>query len=143
MFGTITSKKIAILGFSFKANTNDTRESPAIYICKKLIEEGAILNIYDPKVNSQQMSKDLDNNDSENNIAKKWYYSSEVYETFTNVDATIFLTEWVEFQNLNWQKIAKAMRKPAFIFDTRSIVNIEEVKKSDLKIWQVGSGYQL
>tara|TARA_Y100001933_G_scaffold167967_1_gene166221 strand:+ start:1 stop:1407 length:1407 start_codon:yes stop_codon:yes gene_type:complete len=143
MFGTISSKKIAILGFSFKANTNDTRESPAIYICKKLIEEGAILNIYDPKVNSQQMSKDLDNNDSENNSAKKWYYSSEVYETFTNVDAAIFLTEWVEFQNLNWQKIAKAMRKPAFIFDTRSIVNIEEVKKSDLKIWQVGSGYQL
>ena len=136
-------KKIGILGFSFKANTNDTRESPAIYICKKLIEEGAILNIYDPKVNSQQMSKDLDNNDSENNSAKKWYYSSEVYETFTNVDAAIFLTEWVEFQNLNWQKIAKAMRKPAFIFDTRSIVNIEEVKKSDLKIWQVGSGYQL
>ena len=141
MFGTISSKRIAILGFSFKANTNDTRESPAIYICKKLIEEGAILNIYDPKVNSQQMSKDLDNNDSENNIAKKWYYSSEVYETFTNVDAAIFLTEWVEFQNLNWQKIAKAMRKPAFIFDTRSIVNIEEVKKRDLKIWQVGSGY--
>ena len=57
------------------------------------------------------------------------------------MDAAIFLTEWVEFQNLNWQKIAKAMRKPAFIFDTRSIVNIEEVKKSDLKIWQVGSGY--
>ena len=141
MFGTISSKKIAILGFSFKANTNDTRESPAIYICKKLIEEGAILNIYDPKVNSQQMSKDLDNNDPKIKNDRKWQYSSEVYETFTNVDAAIFLTEWGEFQNLNWPKIAKAMRKPAFIFDTRSIVNIEEVKKSDLKIWQVGYGY--
>jgi len=141
MFGTISSKKIAILGFSFKANTNDTRESPAIYICKELIEEGAFLNIYDPKVNFQQISKDLDNNDLENNNDKKWHYSSEVYQTFTNADAAIFLTEWGEFQNLNWPKIAKTMRKPAIIFDTRSIVNIEEVKKSDLKIWQVGYGY--
>ena len=141
MFGTISSKKIAILGFSFKANTNDTRESPAIYICKKLIEEGAILNIYDPKVNFQQISKDLDNYDSEINIDKKWHYSDKVYDTFDDADAAIFLTEWSEFQNLNWPKIAKAMRKPAFIFDTRSIVNIKEVKESNLKIWQVGYGY--
>ena len=141
MFGTISSKKIAILGFSFKANTNDTRESPAIYICKKLIEEGAILNIYDPKVNFQQMSKDLENNDSEINNDIKWRYSEEVYDTFINADAAIFLTEWDEFQNLNWQKIKKAMRQPAFIFDTRSIVNIKEVKESNLKIWQVGYGY--
>ena len=141
MFGTISSKKIAILGFSFKANTNDTRESPAIYICKKLIEEGAILNIYDPKVNLQQMSKDLNNHKSVNNNDKKWHYSDEVYKTFKNVDSAIFLTEWVEFQNLNWPKIAKSMRKPAFIFDTRSIVNIKEVKESNLKIWQVGYGY--
>ena len=141
MFGTISSKKIAILGFSFKANTNDTRESPAIYICKKLIEEGAILNIYDPKVNFKQISKDLKCNDSEINNEKKWHYSDEVYKTFTNTDAAIFLTEWDEFGNLNWLKIAKAMRKPAFIFDTRSIVNIREVKESGLKIWQVGYGY--
>ncbi len=141
MFGTISSKKIAILGFSFKANTNDTRESPAIYICKKLIEEGAILNIYDPKVTFQQIYKDLDNNDSEIKNEKKWLYYDKVYETFINADAAIFLTEWDEFQNLNWPKIAKAMRKPAFIFDTRSIVNIKEVKKSNLKIWQVGYGY--
>ncbi len=143
MFGTISSKKIAILGFSFKANTNDTRESPAIYICKKLIEEGAILNIYDPKVKFQQMSKDLKNNDSEINNDKKWHYSNEVYDTFVDADAAIFLTEWDEFLNLNWQKISKAMRQPAFIFDTRSIVNIQEVKESNLKIWQVGYGHQL
>ena len=143
MFGTISSKKIAILGFSFKANTNDTRESPAIYICKKLIEEGAILNIYDPKVKFQQISKDLKNNDSEINNDKKWHYSNEVYDTFIDADAAIFLTEWDEFLNLNWQKISKAMRQPAFIFDTRSIVNIQEVKESNLKIWQVGYGHQL
>ena len=86
------------------------------------------------------MSKDLENNDSEINN-KKWHYSEEVYDTFINADAAIFLTEWDEFQNLNWQKIKKAMRQPAFIFDTRSIVNIKEVKESNLKIWQVGYGY--
>ena len=141
MFGTISSKKIAILGFSFKANTNDTRESPAIYICKKLIEEGAILNIYDPKVNFKQISQDLKCNKSEVDNDKRWNYSDEVYKTFTNVDAAIFLTEWDEFESLNWPKISKTMRKPAFIFDTRSIVNIKQVQESGLKIWQVGYGY--
>ena len=141
MFGTISSKKIAILGFSFKANTNDTRESPAIYICKKLIEEGAILNIYDPKVNFKQISQDLKCNKSEVDNDKRWHYSDEVYKTFTNVDAAIFLTEWDEFESLNWPKISKTMRKPAFIFDTRSIVNIKQVQESGLKIWQVGYGY--
>mgnify|MGYP001254618598 CR=1 FL=1 len=143
LFGTLSNKRLAIFGFAFKANTNDTRESPAIYICKKLIEEGAILNIYDPKVKFQQMSKDLKNNDSEINNDKKWHYSNEVYDTFIDADAAIFLTEWDEFLNLNWQKISKAMRQPAFIFDTRSIVNIQEVKESNLKIWQVGYGHQL
>ena len=59
LFGTISSKKIAILGFAFKANTNDTRESAAITICKDLIDEGAILSIHDPKVNPTQIAKDL------------------------------------------------------------------------------------
>ena len=139
MFGTISSKTIAILGFSFKANTNDTRESPAIYICKKLIEEGAFLKIYDPKVKYSQIKKDLlfdDKMISED----KWIYLDSIYETFVNADAAVFLTEWGEFESLNWHEISTKMRQPSWIFDTRSIVNMEEVKKSGLKIWQVGYG---
>ena len=139
MFGTISSKTIAILGFSFKANTNDTRESPAIYICKKLIEEGAFLKIYDPKVKYSQVKKDLTS--SEKKIDEgKWIFSDSIHGTFDNADAAIFLTEWEEFGSLNWEAISSKMRQPSWVFDTRSIVNMEEVKKSGINIWQIGYG---
>ena len=141
MFGTISSKKIAILGFSFKSNTNDTRESPSIYICKKLIEEGAILKIYDPKVSEQQIEKDLENNNDIKNSSdsnKKWIFSNSTYETFIDADAAVFMTDWEDFQNLSWAKIASTMRKPAWIFDTRSILKIDEIKDNGMNIWQVG-----
>ncbi len=138
MFGTISSKTIAILGFSFKANTNDTRESPAIYICNKLIEEGAFLRIYDPKVKYSQIKKDLTSNEKEN--SQDWIVSNSIDESLNNADAAVFLTEWREFQSLNWQNISKIMRQPSWVFDTRSIVNLEAVKKSGINIWQVGYG---
>ena len=139
MFGTISSKTIAILGFSFKANTNDTRESPAIYICRKLIEEGAFLKIYDPKVKYSQMKKDLSFND-QNLGEEKWIYSNSINEAFNNSDAAVFLTEWEEFGSLDWQELSLKMRQPSWVFDTRSIVNMEDVKKSGVNIWQVGYG---
>ena len=139
MFGTISSKTIAILGFSFKANTNDTRESPAIYICKKLMEEGAFLKIYDPKVKYSQVKKDLSSNKQQGEEGK-WIFSNSMDDTFNNADAAVFLTEWEEFEFLNWQDISKKMRQPTWVFDTRSIVNISDVKKSGISIWQIGYG---
>ncbi len=140
MFGTISSKKIAILGFAFKANTNDTRESPAIYICKKLIEEGAFLKIYDPKVKLKQIRKDLSSEGSSKD-EDKWEYSNTIYDTFTNVDAALFLTEWDEFESLDWGKISQIMRKPSWVFDTRSIIlDISKIKSKGINVWQVGYG---
>ena len=139
MFGTISSKKIAILGFAFKANTNDTRESPAIYICRKLLEEGALLNIYDPKVSSAQISKDL-NFSNNQRLNQNWLFSNSLDDAFRNVDAALFLTEWNEFQSLQWCNLSKLMRKPSWVFDTRSIVNIKEAQKYGMKVWQVGFG---
>ena len=139
MFGNISSKTIAILGFSFKANTNDTRESPAIYICRKLIEEGAFLKIYDPKVKYSQIKKDLLFNDQKQGDGK-WIYSNSINETFDNSDAAVFLTEWEEFGSLNWQELSLKMRQPSWVFDTRSIINMEDAKKSGINIWQVGYG---
>ena len=137
MFGTISSKKIAILGFSFKANTNDTRESPAINICQKLLEEGAFLKIYDPKVKENQIIKELGFNKKGD---REWNYSNEIYETFKDVDAALFLTEWNEFASLNWEEISKMMRQPSWVFDTRSIVDMDLVKENGINIWQVGYG---
>ena len=100
--GTISQKKIAILGFSFKGNTNDTRESPAIDICKELLEEDCNLSIYDPKVNVNQISIDLEKTYTEpnkiNNQVGKWSFSESVLDASKNADAIIILTEWEEFK---------------------------------------------
>ncbi len=146
LFGTITGKTIAIFGFAFKANTNDTRESAAINICKDLLEEGAILNIHDPKVDPIQISKDLgispnpqiDKN--KNNIESAWFYTKNHEDTFKNSDAAIFLTDWEEYRNINWKHVSQMMRKPAWIFDTRSIFLTENLTKEGLNIWRIGDG---
>ena len=144
LFGTISEKKIAILGFSFKANTNDTRESPAIKICRNLIEEGGKLQIYDPKVNDIQIKKDLNNSvsDNESNSDEKgsWKLCSNLIDSTINADALVILTEWDEFKEIDWREISKRMRSPAWVFDTRLITNIDEAKLNGFNIWCIGRG---
>tara|TARA_B100000242_G_scaffold127102_1_gene89654 strand:+ start:2778 stop:4163 length:1386 start_codon:yes stop_codon:yes gene_type:complete len=138
MFGTLSNKKIAILGFAFKSNTNDTRESPSISICKDLIQEGCKINIYDPEVNKKNIEEALAfvNEDLEES---SWDFSNSVYEAATNADAILILTEWSEFKNLNWYEISKIMRKPSWLFDTRSISNIKNAQSYGINIWEVGT----
>ena len=139
LFGNLSDKKILILGFAFKANTNDTRESAAIQICKDLIEEGAILSIHDPKVKKAQIIKDLHN---ENKILlnSKWEKFDEIETTFKDADAVVILTEWEEYSNIDWEEMSIMMRKPAWIFDTRSIVDIKKINTKNLNFWQIGNG---
>ena len=135
LFGTVTGKKISILGFAFKANTNDTRESAAITICKDLLEEGANLIINDPRVNSEQIEKDLGfkknskltelNNEA---LEGTWTYQKDLYEAIKGTDAILVLTEWSEYAEIEWGKVSNIMRKPAWIFDARSIINVNKVK---------------
>ena len=141
LFGTITQKKITVLGFAFKANTNDTRESAAITICKDLLEEGAHIIIHDPKVTSQQISNDLGQEEGVHSINMgSWHFSNNLYDSFTNSDACLILTEWIEYSNINWVKVSKMMRQPAWVFDARSISNFQKVKDADLSFWRVGDG---
>ena len=149
LFGTIHQKKIIILGFAFKANTNDTRESAAISICKDLIDEGANLLIYDPKVNPEQIESDLkikqkniiNNKNYLNEQLGGWEFCKNL-EIFDNAHAAVILTEWEEFKNINWEKASKKMAHPAWIIDSRSIVNPTKVKKAGLNIWRLGDGSQ-
>jgi len=140
LFGTLTGKNIGILGFSFKANTNDTRESPAINICKDLIEEGANLKIYDPKVNHKQIEKDLGKKvylEGTNNSGT-WKFFDDLYKVSIDSDALVVLTEWDEFSKIDWSIISRSMRSPSWIFDTRNITNKEEIKKNGIKLWEIG-----
>ncbi len=149
LFGTLTNKKIVVLGFAFKANTNDTRESPAINICKELLDEGAFLVIHDPKVSRNQMHKDLNIepikhfNELESNslnMEGKWCEAIDLEKSFIDADAVLILTEWNYYKNINWNETAKLMRKPSWLFDTRSIINTSEFKNIEINLWSIGDG---
>ncbi len=145
LFGTLSGKKIAILGFAFKSNTNDTRESSAIQICKDLLDEGAILYIHDPKVKQTQITFDLKlepkvNDEKTLNEEGTWYNADNIQIALNNSDAAVILTEWEEYSQINWEEFAMTMRKPAWVFDSRSIVNPKKVLDSGLNFWRVGDG---
>lgn len=138
LFGTIEEKKIAIFGFAFKANTNDTRESPAINISKNLILEGAKLSIYDPKVNEESIKREFDNSFnflSNKEYCSSWLKTNSIEDAVKDADAIIILTEWLEFKNLNWNRLISLMRKPRWIFDTRNILDSKELECLDVNIW--------
>ena len=134
--GTVSDKKITILGFSFKANTNDTRESPAIDICLDLLEEGAILSIHDPKVDENQIRIEFEDRNFKNDT--KWSFNSKIDENFEDSHAVIILTEWEKYSDLNWLEIEKLMLKPSWVFDTRLIINLDEIKKTNINFWRLG-----
>ena len=140
LFNNLTSKKIGIMGFSFKANTNDTRESPAIQICKDLIEEGADLRIYDPKVNKFQIEKDLEQNQFNDNGEGSWTLCKSIKDIAIDADAIVIATEWEEFKSLDWSDISRLMRSPKWLFDTRGITNSKDIKQHNINYWKIGLG---
>jgi len=150
LFGTVSSKKICILGFAFKANTNDTRESASINICKDLLQEGALLFIHDPKVDKKQISKDLlqeesvklKNSDKKNEslIEGEWCFVDNILESFKEADAIVILTEWEDYFKIDWGKVSFSMRQPAWIFDVRSVLSKENFPIENLNVWRLGDG---
>jgi len=134
LFGTIEEKKIAIFGFAFKANTNDTRESPAINIAKNLILEGAKLSIYDPKVNEDSIKREF-NFSPCSEYETSWLKNDLIEDAVKDADAIVILTEWAEFKNLNWKYLINQMRKPRWIFDSRNILNFDDLKNLDVNVW--------
>ena len=147
LFGTLSTKKIGVLGFAFKANTNDTRESAAIQICKDLLEEGAFLSIHDPKVDPKQIALDLNIEQDEdiNNEASKickdsGWISSNLENVFLNADAILIMTDWEEYFSINWLEESKKMRSPSWVFDTRSVTEPSKVREAGLKLWRIGDG---
>jgi len=138
LFGTVSGKRIGVLGFAFKADTNDTRESPAIRICLDLLEEGAELVIVDPKVGEAQIAKDLAQGDGMGSGG--WQLASTAVEAATGADALLLLTEWAEFGELDWQGIGAVMRQPAWLFDARATADASAARAAGLKVWRVGEG---
>jgi UDPglucose 6-dehydrogenase len=136
MFNTVSDKKIAVLGFAFKKDTNDTRESAAIYICQDLLEEQANLAIYDPKVELAQIQKDLDIS-TDNELVT---YCVNAYEATKDAHAILILTEWDEFKALDFKKIYDDMHQPAFLFDGRNLLDLETLQAIGFEASGIGKG---
>ncbi len=133
--GKVAGKKIAVFGFAFKKNTNDTRESPAIKVCLNLLEEQANVGIYDPKARQNQIQKELSR---ENKWDRKLIIYSNPYDACLNGHALVILTEWDEFRELNYQRIFDSMKKPAFLFDGRNILDNKVMRKIGFQIKGIG-----
>ncbi|KAM3831646.1 UDP-glucose 6-dehydrogenase isoform 1-T1 [Vipera latastei] len=125
LFNTVTDKKIAILGFAFKKDTGDTRESSSIYISKYLMDEGAKLHIYDPKVLKDQIILDLSHPgvSEDDQVSRLVTISKDPYEACDEAHALVICTEWDMFKELDYERIHKRMLKPAFIFDGRRVLD--------------------
>ena len=131
MFRTLVGKKIAVFGFAFKPDTGDTRNAPAIYICKRLLEEKAHLSITDPHA-LPNAKKDLDG------IDEGVKYIEDPYEAAKGAHALVLLTEWSEYCGLDFQKIYDNMKKPAFIFDGRNHLNHRKLFEIGFNVYPVG-----
>ena len=142
LYNTVSGKKIAFLGWAFKKDTNDTRESAAIYVADYLLNEQANLAIFDPQVKKTKILNDLDyletRSASENQQGIT--VSEDVYETCKGAHAIAILTEWDEFKTYDWQKIYQNMQKPAFVFDGRNLLDGEELKKIGFVFQAIGTG---
>jgi UDPglucose 6-dehydrogenase len=131
MFNTLAGKKICLFGFAFKANTGDTRESPAIYVARRLIEEKAHLTITDPKAlkNARIDLKGID---------EKVSYIDDSYEAASGSHAIAIMTEWELYRDLDYEKIYKSMVKPAFIFDGRNIIDHKKLYEIGFNVYPIG-----
>jgi UDPglucose 6-dehydrogenase len=146
LFNTVSGKKITFLGWAFKKDTNDTRESAAIYVAWELLQDKAEIHVYDPRVTKEQILKDLDYL-AEQNIAfskiKDELFSNLVvhtdpYAAMTNAHAIAVLTEWDEFKTYNWEQVYLSMFKPAFVFDGRNILDVERLYQIGFEIKGIG-----
>ena len=138
LFGTVSGKRIGVLGFAFKADTNDTRESPAIRICRDLLEEGAQLAIMDPKVSEDQMAEDLGQPSGSGDGG--WQLVDAVTAAAAGADALVLLTEWQQFAEIDWPQVAAVMRQPAWLFDARAKADAAAARAAGLQVWTVGEG---
>jgi UDPglucose 6-dehydrogenase len=130
MFNTIAGKKITLFGFAFKADTGDTRESPAIDITRSLIEERAQVVVTDPEA--------LDNAKKDLAGASGVSYVADPYEAARGAHAIAVMTEWQQFTTLDYKRIFNSMEKPAFIFDGRNILDHRKLFEIGFNVFPIG-----
>lgn len=140
LYNTVNGKEIALYGWAFKKDTNDTRESAAIYIADSLLDEEALLTIHDPKVSEEQIYHDLDclgTRSSEDN-RRLVKVVKDPYLATVDAHAVAVLTEWNEFKDYDWEQIFYNMKKPAFVFDGRKLLVNNQLKEIGFQYYTIG-----
>ena len=136
MFNTVSGKRIAILGYAFKKDTNDARESPAIGICGRLLEEKANLAIYDPRVTRASILSTLGLTDEQ--AVDRIEFCTSAEQACDQSHAIALLTEWDEFRDLDYSSIYAKMHQPAILFDGRNLLDLEELRKIGYRAHGIG-----
>jgi len=144
MFNTISGKKICILGFAFKKNTGDTRESPALGVCKYLLAERAQISIFDPKVAPEQVRADF----AEYDIMPEGVgfdslvtLETDPYMAAADAHAIAVMTEWDCFRDYDYSRMYRSMKKPAFVFDGRNILDHVKLQEIGFGVYAIGKPY--
>lgn len=156
LFNTVSGKKIAFLGWAFKKDTNDTRESAAIYVADELLHDRAEIHVYDPQVKAEQVYADLEylqkhrrNNShscseqepiTKEEIRSLVHVHEEPFATMADAHAIAVLTEWDEFKHYDWAKVYNVMKKPAFVFDGRNILDRTKLTELGFNLHSIGKG---
>ncbi len=141
LFNTVSGKKIGVLGFAFKKDTNDTRESAAIYVVRDLLMENAHIYLYDPKVPEKTIMAELAYvGVPEHLLASHLHIVSDAYTALDQAHAMVVLTEWDEFRDLDFAQIHQRMIKPAFAFDGRSILPAANIRGLGFQLYCIGQG---
>ena len=140
LYNTVSGKKITFFGWAFKKDTNDTRESAAIYVADALLDEQAEITVYDPKVSAERIYSDLDylSTRSPEENRKRVKIINDPYEACKDTHAIAILTEWDEFKEYNWERVYESVVKPAFMFDGRKLLDFETMTKLGFKYSAIG-----
>nr|AAX43992.1 UDP-glucose dehydrogenase [Dunaliella salina] len=148
MFNTVSNKKIAIFGFAFKKDTGDTRETPAIDVCKGLVRDNAKVAVYDPKVTSEQIFRDMstpkfewdrpDYSRSHTRLLDNVQVCATPESAAEGAHAICVLTEWDCFKHYDYAAIYEKMTKPAFIFDGRNVLDHDKLREIGFITYALG-----
>jgi len=141
MFNTISGKKIAVLGWAFKKDTGDTRETAAVFVSSHLLAERAELHVYDPQVDEKQIFTDIKYHNAAEGIPNIGDYvkvETDVYEACEDAHSIAIITEWDEFKTLDFKKIYDKMQRPAFVFDGRNILDHDKLREIGFEVYGIG-----
>jgi len=143
MFNTVTGKKIAVLGYAFKKDTGDVRETPSMFVVRDLLDENAKIHVYDPQVSRDDMWSEMSytcgvNHSNTENLDELVTTATDPYEACKGAHAVCIMTEWDEFKTYDYQKIYDSMQKPAFLFDGRLHLNHKELRDIGFEVHAIG-----